>query len=53
VSEQGVIINRQMFCEFSLVITQFQAISSYAAVATRLCEFVEYAERCDRERSQG
>ena len=35
---------------FSLVITQFQAISSYAAVATRLCEFVEYAERCDRER---
>lgn len=37
---------------FSLVITQFQAISSYAAVATRLCEFVEYAERRERERSQ-
>jgi putative ATP-binding cassette transporter len=35
---------------FSLVITQFQAISSYAAVATRLCEFVEYAERRERER---
>jgi putative ATP-binding cassette transporter len=38
---------------FSLVITQFQAISSYAAVATRLCEFVEYAERRERERSEG
>jgi len=30
---------------FSLVITQFQAISSYASVITRLGEFVEYAER--------
>ncbi len=30
---------------FSLVITQFQAISSYASVIARLCEFVEHAER--------
>ena len=30
---------------FSLVITQFQAISSYASVVARLCEFVEYAEK--------
>lgn len=30
---------------FSLVITQFQAISSYASVVTRLSEFVEHAER--------
>lgn len=29
---------------FSLVITQFQAISNYAAVMTRLSEFVEHAE---------
>jgi putative ATP-binding cassette transporter len=35
---------------FSLVITQFQAISSYASVITRLGEFVAHAERCDRER---
>jgi vitamin B12/bleomycin/antimicrobial peptide transport system ATP-binding/permease protein len=30
---------------FSLVITQFQAISSYASVATRLGEFVEASEQ--------
>lgn len=30
---------------FSLVITQFQTISSYASVITRLSEFVEHAER--------
>lgn len=36
---------------FSLVITQFQAISSYASVVARLGEFVEYAERCDKSRS--
>lgn len=35
---------------FSLVITQFQAISSYASVIARLGEFVDHAERCDRER---
>jgi putative ATP-binding cassette transporter len=34
---------------FSLVITQFQAISSYATVVARLGEFVEYAEKCARE----
>jgi putative ATP-binding cassette transporter len=34
---------------FSLVITQFQAISSYASVVTRLSEFVEHAERGRRE----
>lgn len=32
---------------FSLVITQFQAISSYASVIARLCEFVEHAERVE------
>jgi putative ATP-binding cassette transporter len=31
---------------FSLVITQFQAISSYASVVARLCEFVDHAETC-------
>lgn len=31
---------------FSLVITQFQAISSYASVIARLSEFVEHAESC-------
>jgi vitamin B12/bleomycin/antimicrobial peptide transport system ATP-binding/permease protein len=36
---------------FSLVITQFQAISSYASVMARLGEFVEHAERCEKERS--
>lgn len=30
---------------FSLVITQFQAISSYASVIARLSEFVEHAEK--------
>ena len=30
----------------SLVITQFQAISSYASVVTRLVEFAEVAEKC-------
>jgi len=30
---------------FSLVITQFQAISSYASVIARLGEFVEAAEK--------
>ena len=34
---------------FSLVINQFQAISSYASVVTRLGEFVEYAETCARD----
>ena len=29
---------------FSLVITQFQAISNYATVMTRLSEFVQHAE---------
>jgi putative ATP-binding cassette transporter len=33
---------------FSLIITQFQAISTYAAVVTRLSEFVEHAERCGK-----
>jgi putative ATP-binding cassette transporter len=33
---------------FSLIITQFQAISSYASVVTRLSEFVERAERCGK-----
>jgi vitamin B12/bleomycin/antimicrobial peptide transport system ATP-binding/permease protein len=37
---------------FSLVITQFQAISSYASVVTRLGEFVEYAEMCSKSRSK-
>ena len=35
---------------FSLIITQFQAISSYASVIARLGEFVEHAERCEKER---
>lgn len=34
---------------FSLVITQFQAITSYASVMTRLSEFVEHAEMAARE----
>ena len=34
---------------FSLVITQIQAISSYATVMTRLSEFVDHAERSRRE----
>ena len=36
---------------FSLVITQFQAISSYATVVSRLGEFVEYAEKCARQQT--
>lgn len=32
---------------FSLVITQFQAISSYASVVARLSEFVEHAEKSE------
>lgn len=35
---------------FSLIITQFQAISSYASVIARPGEFVEHAERCEKER---
>jgi len=35
---------------FSLIINQFQAISSYAAVVSRLDEFADYAERCEKER---
>ena len=34
---------------FSLVITQFQAISSYASVIARLSEFVEHAEKFDED----
>ena len=37
---------------FSLVITQFQAISSYASVIARLGEFVDHAEKCAREQNQ-
>ena len=33
---------------FSLIITQFQAISSYASVIARLSEFVDHAERCGK-----
>lgn len=33
---------------FSLIITQFQAISTYASVVARLSEFVEHAERCGK-----
>lgn len=36
---------------FSLVITQFQAISSYASVIARLGEFVENAEKITEERT--
>jgi putative ATP-binding cassette transporter len=36
---------------FSLIITQFQAISSYASVVARLSEFVEHAERCGKNGS--
>ena len=36
---------------FSLVITQFQAISSYTTVVARLGEFVEYAEKCARDQT--
>lgn len=35
---------------FSLIINQFQAISSYAAVVSRLDELADYAERCEKER---
>lgn len=35
---------------FSLVINQFQAISSYASVVTRLGEFVEVVEKCGETR---
>ena len=34
---------------FSLIITQFQTISSYAAVVARLGELGEHAERCEIE----
>jgi vitamin B12/bleomycin/antimicrobial peptide transport system ATP-binding/permease protein len=34
---------------FSLIITQFQAISSYASVIARLGEFIEHAERVGRK----
>ena len=34
---------------FSLIITQFQAISAYASVILRLGEFVEAAEKCAAE----
>jgi putative ATP-binding cassette transporter len=37
---------------FSLVITQFQAISNYATVITRLSEFVEHAENMGRKDRQ-
>lgn len=37
---------------FSLIITQFQAISSYATVMARLGEFVDHAERCGKGQSQ-
>ena len=37
---------------FSLIITQFQAISSYAAVVARLGEFGDHAERCELEYPQ-
>jgi vitamin B12/bleomycin/antimicrobial peptide transport system ATP-binding/permease protein len=33
---------------FSLIITQFQAISTYASVVARLSEFVDHAERCGK-----
>ncbi|MES2657549.1 MAG: SbmA/BacA-like family transporter [Verrucomicrobiota bacterium] len=36
---------------FSLVITQFQAISSYASVVARLGEFVEHAEKCAKNQT--
>lgn len=36
---------------FSLIITQFQAISSYASVITRLGEFIEHAERHEQPAS--
>jgi putative ATP-binding cassette transporter len=36
---------------FSLIVTQFQAISAYASVLLRLGEFVEAAEKCGEERS--
>lgn len=38
---------------FSLVITQFQAISSYASVVARLSEFVEHAEKAGRHENGG
>ena len=34
---------------FSLIVTQFQTISSYAAVIARLGELGEHAERCEIE----
>ena len=37
---------------FSLIITQFQTISSYAAVVARLGELGEHAERCEIEQPQ-
>jgi len=37
---------------FSLIITQFQTISSYAAVVARLGELGEHAERCELEHPQ-
>ena len=38
---------------FSLVITQFQAISSYASVIARLSEFVEHAEKAGKHENGG
>ena len=37
---------------FSLIITQFQTISSYAAVVARLGELGEHAERCEIDHPQ-
>jgi len=38
---------------FSLIVTQFQAISSYASVVARLSEFTEYAETCGTDAGNG
>ena len=37
---------------FSLIITQMQAISSYATVVVRLSEFMDQAEQCERKLNQ-
>lgn len=48
---QAAMVFATLLGAFSLVITQFQAISTYASVIVRLGEFVDHAERCEKGRS--
>jgi putative ATP-binding cassette transporter len=43
---QAVMAFATLLGAFSLIVTQFQTISSYASVVARLSEFTDYAETC-------